>query len=64
MPDDSGVANQSSSEMSALGGDFNKKTGTPLSGSVQSISGDIQLSDMDAPMPDYYGVVDQSSSGM
>ena len=41
--------------MSDLGGDFDKKTGTPLSGSGESISGDIQFSDMDAPMPDASG---------
>ena len=30
MPDASGVANQLLSEMSDLGGDFDKKTGTPF----------------------------------
>ena len=50
MSNDSGVAHQSSSGMSDLGGDFDKKTGTPLSGSAESISENIQFSDMDVPM--------------
>ena len=59
MPDVSGVANQSPSEMSDLVGDFNKKTGTPLSGSGESISGDTKFSDMDAPMSDDSGIGNQ-----
>ena len=56
MPDDSGVGNQVSSEMPDLAGDFDRKTGTPLFGSGEPITGDIQFSDMNAPMPNYSGV--------
>ena len=41
MPDASGVASQSPSEMPDLVGDFDKKTGAPLSGPGESISRDI-----------------------
>ena len=64
IPDDSGVANQSPSEMPDLVGDFDNKTGTPLSGSGESSSGDIQCSDMDAPMRDDSSVATQSPSEM
>ena len=50
MPDNSGVADQSSSGMSDLGCEFNKMTGTPLSGFGESISGDTKFSDTDVPM--------------
>ena len=55
---------RSSSGMLDLGGSFNKKTGTLLSGSGESISGDIQFSDMDALMPNASGVANQSPSEM
>ena len=50
MPDASGVASQSPSEMPDLVGDFAKKTGTPLSGSGELVSGDTKFSDIDIPM--------------
>ena len=52
MPDNSGIADQSTLEIEDLAGDVDYKTGTPLSGSGDSISGDMQFSDTDAPMPD------------
>ena len=64
MPDACGVANQSPSEMSDLTGDFSGTTGTSLLGYSELISGDVQFSDMDAPMPDDTGVADQSPSEM
>ena len=39
MLDDSGVVDQSTPEMHDLAGDFDYKTGTPLSGSGDLISG-------------------------
>ena len=53
MPDDSGVVDQSHSEMSNLTGDFNR-----------TASGDTKFSDMDAPVPDDSGVANQSPSEM
>ena len=49
VSDDSEVANHSPSEMSDLTGDFNRKTGMPMWGSGESISGDAQFSDMAVP---------------
>ena len=59
MPDDSGVANQSSPEMPDLTGGFNKNVRNALVGSGESLSGDIKFSDLDAPMPDDSGVTDR-----
>ena len=50
VSDDSGVVDHLPSEMSELTGDFNRKTGTPLWGSGESISGDALFSDMDVPV--------------
>ena len=50
MPDDSGVTNQSPSEMPDLVCDFDNQTGMSLPGSGESISGDMEFSDVDAPM--------------
>ena len=60
MPDNSGVGNQSPSEMPDLVGDFDRKTGTPLSGSGEPITGDIRFSDMNTPRPDDSGVGNHS----
>ena len=64
MADDSRVGNHSSSEMPDLTSDLDRKSGTLLSGSWESLSGEIQLSDMDAPMLDNSGVGNQLPSEM
>ena len=64
VPDNSGVANHSPSEMSDLTGDFIRTTGTPLLGSGKSISGDTKFLDMDAPVLDASGVAHQLPSDM
>ena len=58
------ITDRSPSIMPDLTGDFERKTGAPLSGSGKPISGNIQFSDMDAPMPDDSRVGNHTPSEM